>query len=68
MVQREFDLEDYGEMWGQMILSGTAYLSSLPSDRVLALRYEDVLERPRQKLRELMEFIDPGLEALGYEA
>ena len=61
MMQREFDLEDYGEMWSQMILSGTAYLSSLPSDRVLALRYEDVLERPRQKLRELMEFIDPDL-------
>ena len=64
-MQREFDLEDYGEMWSQMIPSGTAYLSSLPSGRVPALRYEDVLERPRQKLRELMEFIDSGAGGVG---
>ena len=27
----------------------------------MALRYEDVLQHPREKLRELIAFIDPGL-------
>ena len=44
-----------------MILSSRAYLSALPPDRFLALRYEDVLRNPRDKLRELAAFIDPSL-------
>ena len=59
--QEATDLEAYGEMWSRMIMGSLPYLSSLPSDRVLALRYEDVLERPRENLQELMEFIDPSL-------
>ena len=61
MVRREFSLETYGELWSQFILIGEAYLSALPADRFLALRYEDMLERPREKLQELIEFIDPSL-------
>ena len=61
LMHQEFDLESYGELWSQMILGGQAYLSSLPADRFLALRYEDVLQRPREKLTELAEFIDPSL-------
>ena len=61
MMRREFDLTAYGDLWSRMILAGQAYLSSLPPDRVFALRYEDVLQRPREKLQELIEFIDPSL-------
>ena len=53
--------EGCGDMWSRMILSSQAYLSSLPSQRFLALRYEDVLQHPREKLGELIEFIDPSL-------
>ena len=54
-------LAAYGELWSRMILSSREYLSSLPPDRFLALRYEDVLQNPREKLRKLIEFIDPSL-------
>ena len=61
MIQQAFDLEDYGDLWSRMVLLGQTYLSSLPSDRFLGLRYEDMLHHPHEKLRELIEFIDPGL-------
>ena len=61
MMRQEAALEAYGDLWSRMILSSRAYLSSLPPDRFLVLRYEDVLQNPRQKLRELIEFIDPSL-------
>ena len=44
-----------------MILSSREYLSLLPPGQVLSLRYEDVLQHPREKLRDLIAFIDPSL-------
>ena len=61
MIRREFDLAAYGSLWSQMILRGQKLLAALPPQRVLALRYEDVLQRPHEKLRELIAFIDPSL-------
>ena len=61
MIRREFDLAAYGDLWSQMILRGQKLLATLPPDQVLALRYEDVLQNPREKLRELIAFIDPSL-------
>ena len=61
MIRRAFDLAAYGDLWSQMILRGQKLLAALPPDRVLALRYEDVLQNPREKLRELITFIDPSL-------
>ena len=61
MIRRAFDLAAYGGLWSQMILRGQKLLAALPPERVLALRYEDVLQNPREKLRELIEFIDPSL-------
>ena len=61
MISREFDLAAYGELWSRIILVGQAYLSSLPPERFLALGYEDILERPYEKMKELIEFIDPSL-------
>ena len=61
MIRRAFDLAAYGGLWSQMILRGQKLLAALPPERVLALRYEDVLQNPREKLRELIDFIDPSL-------
>ena len=61
MIRQAFDLTAYGGLWSQMILRGQKLLASLPPERVLTLRYEDVLQRPHEKLRELIEFIDPSL-------
>ena len=61
MMRQGAALETYGDLWSRMIMSSREYLSSLPPDRFLALRYEDVLQNPREKLRELVAFIDPSL-------
>ena len=59
--QEALGLEAYGDMWSRMILSSREYLSSLPAERFFALRYEDMVQHPREKIRELIEFIDPTL-------
>ena len=61
MIDQEFDLDAYGELWSRMILFGQAYLSSLPPDRLFSVSYEEILERPREKLTELLAFIEPDL-------
>ena len=61
MIRRRFDLAAYGGLWSQMILRGQKLLAALPPDRVLALRYEDLLQNPRDRLRELIAFIHPSL-------
>ena len=66
MIRREFDLTAYGSLWSQMIVRGQKLLDALPPDRVLSLRYEDVLQRPHEKLKELIEFIDPSLSNDGW--
>ena len=61
MIRREFDLTAYGGLWSQMILRGQKLLAALPPERVLSLRYKEVIQRPQEKLRELITFIDPSL-------
>ena len=61
MVRREFDPCAYGDLWSRMVLRGQKLLSSVPAERILTLRYEDVLHHPHEKLRELIDFIDPSL-------
>jgi len=61
MIRRSFDLAAYGGLWSQMILRGQKLLAALPAERFLALRYEDVLKDPHEKLQELIAFIDPAL-------
>ena len=54
-------LEAYGDMWSRLILSSRAYLSSLPAEQYFALSYEEMLQHPHEKIRQLIEFIDPSL-------
>ena len=61
MIRRKFDLAAYGDLWSRVILRAQKLLAALPPERVLELRYEDVVERPQEKLRQLAAFIDPSL-------
>ena len=61
LKNQTFGLEEFGHLWSRMILAGHTYLRSLQPTRFLSLRFEDIQERPREKLRELIEFIDPTL-------
>jgi putative sulfotransferase len=52
-------LEAFGNHWSRTVAGGVALLSALPQERVLSLRYEDILERPRAEFARLMEFLGP---------
>ena len=52
----------FGTLWSAMIERGERMLGRLPSDRLLALKFEDVQAEPEAQLRRLIRFIDPVLE------
>jgi putative sulfotransferase len=52
-------LEALGNYWSRTIMSGAKFLDALDRERVLNLRYEDILARPRDELARLMNFIGP---------
>lgn len=55
-------LEDFGRFWSDLIELGLDTFRDLPPDRLLNVRFEDVQTAPRDRLRELIRFIDPSLE------
>lgn len=55
-------LADFGAFWTEMILTGQKVLKDLPPDRLLNVKFEEVQQSPREKLRELIRYIDPSLE------
>lgn len=54
-------LEDFGRFWSDLILIGLDCFVGLPPERLLNVRFEDVQTAPREKLDELIHFIDPSL-------
>jgi putative sulfotransferase len=52
-------LEALGSHWSRTVAGGVALLSALAPERVLSLRYEDILERPRAEFARLMDFLGP---------
>ena len=55
-------LEEFGRMWSRSVEIGARALDQLPPDRVLNVRFEDVLTDPEGELRRLVRFIGPDLE------
>jgi hypothetical protein len=55
-------LNDFGEFWSRLILTGHEVFGALPPDRLLNVKFEEVQQRPAKKLRELIRFINPALE------
>lgn len=54
-------LEDFGRFWSDLILVGLESFAGLPPERLLNIRFEEVQAAPREKLDELIRFIDPSL-------
>lgn len=55
-------LADFGALWNAMIERGNRLFESLPSDRLLNVRFEDVQADPEAQIRRLIRFISPSLE------
>jgi len=55
-------IEGFGKMWSDTLTKGMTALAKLPSERVLHLSYEAILENPATELRRFIQFLDPNLE------
>ena len=55
-------LNSAGWFWSGMIERGSRYLDALPADRVLAMRFESVVEDPRAEMSRFIQFIGAGFE------
>lgn len=55
-------LRSAGWFWSNMIERGSRYLDALPEDRVLSMRFEDVVESPHAQMRRFIRFVGPGFE------
>ncbi len=50
-------LNTCGALWSQQIDSGLRVLGQLPKERVLTLRYEDILTEPTQHIERMADFL-----------
>ncbi|EPY14014.1 sulfotransferase family protein [Paenibacillus alvei] len=55
-------IEQFGKMWSNLIMSGVKNLNRIPSDHLLIVRYEDLLENPRGEIKRVMTFIDDDFD------
>lgn len=53
----------FGRFWSAMIERGLGYLAALPPERVLALRYEAVMQAPVEEMRRFIRFVGPEFES-----
>ena len=58
----ELTLADFGTFWSGMVERGQRMFGDFPPDRLLEVRFEDVLANPESETRRLIRFIDPSLE------
>lgn len=61
MKRQTFPVTEYGKLWSRMIEVGGSVLNSLPADRLLSVRFEEVQQQPRERLDALIRFIHPDL-------
>ncbi|WP_419940240.1 sulfotransferase family protein [Candidatus Palauibacter sp.] len=56
------ELASFGRFWSDMIERGAGYLSALPRERVLTMRYESVLACPHEELARFVRFVGREFE------
>lgn len=56
-------LADFAAFWNDMIVTGHRVFAELPPGKFLNLRFEDVQQAPRERLADLIRFIDPSLQS-----
>ncbi len=55
-------LPDYAAFWQVQIDMTRRFFANFPAERLLTVRFEDVLDAPEAQLHRLIRFIDPSLE------
>jgi hypothetical protein len=51
-----------GAFWSDMIKVGLDNLADIPGERLISMRYEDLVANPKAELSRMIDFMGPGLE------
>jgi hypothetical protein len=54
--------QETGAFWSDMVKIGLQNLADIPEERLMSLRYEDLVVNPQSELSRLISFMGPGLE------
>jgi hypothetical protein len=61
IIASPIPFEAFGKLWMRTLVVGLQTLVRLPQERVLTVRYEDIIANPRQGIEDIIDFIDPSL-------
>ena len=59
---REFPLAEFGKFWSDVVDMADRFLDTLPPEKVLRVRFEDMQNEPKNEIARLARFLDPSLE------
>ena len=59
---REFTLPEFGKFWSDIVDLADRFLDTLPPEKVLRVRFEDMQSEPEKEIARLARFLDPSLE------
>jgi len=59
---RELPLPEFGKFWSDVVDMTDRFLDTLPPEKVLRVRFEDMQNEPEKEIARLARFLDPSLE------
>ena len=60
--ERELPLAEFAKFWSDVVDMADRFLDTLPPEKVLRVRFEDIQKEPEKEIARLARFLDPSLE------
>ena len=60
--KRDLPLPEFGKFWSDVVDMTDGFLDTLPPEKVLRVRFEDMQNEPEEEIARLARFLDPSLE------
>ena len=60
--KRDLPLPEFGKFWSDVVDMTDGFLDTLPPEKVLRVRFEDMQNEPEKEIARLARFLDPSLE------
>lgn len=61
VIATHIPFEAFGNVWTRTLVKGLQMLVQLPEERVLTVRYEDIVANPQHNIAQISDFIAPAL-------
>ena len=60
--ERELLLAEFAKFWSDVVDMADRFLDTLPPEKVLRVRFEDIQKEPQKEIARLVRFLDPSLD------